>query len=134
MIFRDDYYFLSNMYPTAIHVLFRNKHYTFSCNEAAYQAMKCPERIEEFTRINGYEAKRLGRRVQCRPDWNSIKLAVMQKLISIKFAQHPELQKKLNTISEPIVETNTWGDCYWGVCKGTGENHLGKILEEQKGR
>lgn len=27
-----------------------------------------------------------------------------------------------------IVEENSWRDTYWGVCKGVGENHLGKIL------
>ena len=27
-----------------------------------------------------------------------------------------------------IVEGNTWGDVFWGVCNGIGENHLGNIL------
>lgn len=27
-------------------------------------------------------------------------------------------------------EGNTWGDKFWGVCDGEGENHLGKLLME----
>jgi predicted NAD-dependent protein-ADP-ribosyltransferase YbiA (DUF1768 family) len=27
-----------------------------------------------------------------------------------------------------LVEGNTWGDKFWGVCDGEGENHLGKLL------
>jgi len=27
-----------------------------------------------------------------------------------------------------LEETNTWGDKYWGVCNGEGENQLGKLL------
>jgi predicted NAD-dependent protein-ADP-ribosyltransferase YbiA (DUF1768 family) len=27
-----------------------------------------------------------------------------------------------------LIEGNWWGDTYWGVCNGVGENHLGKLL------
>ena len=27
-----------------------------------------------------------------------------------------------------LEETNHWGDVYWGVCNGIGENKLGKLL------
>ena len=37
---------------------------------------------------------------------------------------------KLQLIEGEIVEENTWGDTFWGVCKGVGENHLGKLLME----
>lgn len=30
--------------------------------------------------------------------------------------------------TDPIIEVNNWGDTYWGVCNGIGDNHLGKIL------
>ena len=38
----------------------------------------------------------------------------------------------LLAVSEPIIEDNTWGDTYWGRCRGTGSNHLGQILEETR--
>lgn len=27
-----------------------------------------------------------------------------------------------------LIEKNTWGDTYFGVCNGVGENNLGKDL------
>jgi predicted NAD-dependent protein-ADP-ribosyltransferase YbiA (DUF1768 family) len=27
-----------------------------------------------------------------------------------------------------LIEENTWGDTFWGICKGQGENHLGRLL------
>jgi len=42
------------------------------------------------------------------------------------------LQKLLIDIKEPIVEDNYWGDIYWGVCRGVGQNKLGKMLEKIK--
>lgn len=36
--------------------------------------------------------------------------------------------KLLQTGLEPIVESNTWGDTYWGKCKGVGQNKLGQTL------
>ena len=45
-----------------------------------------------------------------------------------KFLQHPHLiEMLLQTGDEELVEGNKWGDRFWGVCKGKGENHLGKI-------
>lgn len=46
-----------------------------------------------------------------------------------KYGQNPELcEKLLNTGDAYIEETNKWGDTFWGVSKGIGENNLGKIL------
>ena len=43
----------------------------------------------------------------------------------------PELRTKLaDTEDEELIEGNTWNDTYWGVCRGVGENHLGKLLME----
>jgi predicted NAD-dependent protein-ADP-ribosyltransferase YbiA (DUF1768 family) len=53
----------------------------------------------------------------------------MYKIIKNKFTQNPTLTKLLvDTNDKVIIEGNTWGDTYWGMCKGKGENHLGKIL------
>lgn len=46
----------------------------------------------------------------------------------VKF-RNPELRDKLVATGDAeIVEGNWWGDKFWGVCRGVGENHLGKIL------
>ncbi len=53
----------------------------------------------------------------------------MYKVNLIKFTRHPEPKDKLlGTGSKYLEETNWWNDTYCGVCKGTGENHLGRIL------
>ena len=128
MQFRGQYYFLSNMYPCSLTVDIENKIYSFTCVEAAFQAHKCPGRAAEFEGIDGYTAKKLGRRVPLRPDWETVKDAVMLNIVSAKFMQNPDLFRRLRSIKGEIVEENTWHDTYWGVCNGKGENHLGKIL------
>lgn len=98
--------------------------------EHAYQASKTTK-IELrwlISRASAGEAKGLGRRLKLRPDWESIKDSVMLDLLRLKF-QHPHLREKLiATGNALLVEGNRWGDTYWGVCNGVGENTLGKLL------
>ena len=78
---------------------------------------------------NGAAAKKLGRRIRLRKDWDTYRLAWMEQVLICKFNQNPILlQKLLDTYPTPLAETNTWGDTFWGVCNGQGENHLGQIL------
>jgi predicted NAD-dependent protein-ADP-ribosyltransferase YbiA (DUF1768 family) len=64
-----------------------------------------------------------------RPDWDDTKINTMLTLLRQKFALGSELAKKLlDTGNRDLVEGNTWGDTFWGVCKGQGENMLGKLL------
>lgn len=117
--------FLSNFFESP--VLFRGRLYLNA--EAAFQSQKCPRRAGEFQDISAKQAKYLGRQVEIRPDWDKVKYMVMYEVVSEKFSQNEELRKKLLSTGDAVlVEGNTWGDRYWGVCNGTGENHLGKIL------
>lgn len=123
--FRGDYFFLSNFY--VVPVFYNGFH--FENNEAAFQAAKCPERMAEFCGLNPSDAKRLGRRVELRPDWEEVKCDVMYQVCKAKFTQNSDLaQKLIETGDVELVEGNTWGDRIWGVCDGVGENNLGKIL------
>ena len=128
MQFRGKYAFLSNFYEAPITIEGRR----FRCVEAAFQAAKCPQRAKEFENLSGSEAKRLGRKVALRSDWEESKLDIMYQLLAAKFAQHPELAEKLKATSGPIIEDNTWGDTYWGRCNSRGQNHLGQLLEQLK--
>lgn len=127
--FKGYYNFLSNMYECDIMFCGRK----FSCVENFFQAYKC-KTIEEFNKfkgINGYDSKYLGRRVTLREDWNDIRVNVMRKALYLKFNQNEELRYKLfGTRGYELIEGNNHGDCYWGVCKGVGENMLGKLLME----
>lgn len=126
--FRDEYFFLSNFYPVEIKldgIVYPNA-------EAAFQAQKTldVEERRKFSMLkNPVQAKRLGRKVKLRDDWEEVKLEIMTEIVSQKFLQHPHLiEMLLQTGDEELVEGNKWGDRFWGVCKGKGENHLGKIL------
>lgn len=126
--FRDEYFFLSNFYPVEIKldgIVYPNA-------ETAFQAQKTLD-VEERRKFSMLErpvqAKRLGRKVKLRDDWEEVKLDIMTEIVSQKFLQHPHLiEMLLQTDDEELIESNKWGDRFWGVCKGVGENHLGKIL------
>lgn len=126
--FRDEYFFLSNFYPVEIKldgIVYPNA-------ESAFQAQKTldVEERRKFSMLkNPVQSKRFGRKVKLRDDWEEVKLDIMTEVVSQKFLQHPHLiEMLLQTGDEELVEGNKWGDRFWGVCKGVGENHLGKIL------
>lgn len=74
-------------------------------------------------------AKKAGRKLEIRKDWEEIKLSVMEDLVRQKFTNNSLLkQRLLDTGNEPLIEGNTWGDQFWGVSDGKGLNHLGFIL------
>jgi ribA/ribD-fused uncharacterized protein len=74
-------------------------------------------------------AKRLGRAVSLRTDWETIKFAVMENLLRQKFANPALRWQLLATGSATLHEGNSWGDRIWGECPlGVGENHLGRLL------
>jgi ribA/ribD-fused uncharacterized protein len=124
--FQGTYRFLSNFWPARVRYLDRE----YPTVENAYQAAKCDtptERIPFETCFAG-KAKKMGRSIKIRPDWNQVKDAVMLNLLRQKF-QNPELREKLlYTGKSELIEGNYWGDTYWGVCRGVGENRLGKLL------
>ena len=125
--FDGEFAFLSNFYPAPVN--FDGMKYPN--NEAAFQAQKCPERRDEFIALGQQpgKQKRLGRKVELRPDWEAVKDDIMYTLCLCKFAQNPSLAEKLlATGVAELVEGNYWHDHYWGVCNGTGQNKLGKIL------
>lgn len=131
--FAGKYAFLSNFYPAT--VVFDQDAYPSV--EHAYQAAKTfSQRDRDAIRVVSTpgKAKRLGQTVEVRPEWNDIKVTVMEKLLWKKF-EHPFLREMLlETGDAPLIEGNTWGDVFWGQCKGKGENHLGRLLMDTRAR
>ena len=70
----------------------------------------------------------MGEKCSLRDDWEDIKLYVMYRIVRRKFLENHDLAEKLIKTEGLIEEGNHWGDQFWGVCRGKGENHLGKIL------
>ena len=125
--FRNKYYFLSNFYNAFVSY----KGIVYSNNEAAFQAQKTlnPKLKEKFKSLPPNEAKRIGRQVTLRPDWEEIKDQIMYEICFAKFTQNEDLKEKLlETKDEHLEEGNTWGDTYWGTVNGKGKNKLGEIL------
>lgn len=98
--------------------------------ENAYQAAKMKNKSDRqrFLHIKASDAKKLGRTLPMRDDWNDIRLQVMYELVKQKFASGSLQHRLLETKDAEIQEGNWWGDDFWGTVNGVGENHLGKIL------
>lgn len=128
--FFGQYRFLSNFYPASV-VLDGE---TFPTVEHAYQAAKCIDvQSRDAIRLAAGPviAKRMGRRVKVRPDWDVVRLDVMRSLLKQKFAPDTECSRLLlSTGDEMLVEGNYWNDTFWGVCNGEGKNWLGVLLME----
>lgn len=141
--FFGDYRFLSNFHLAAVEY----DGQVYPSTEHAYQAAKTLDEHERFlvlfnVKINPdtnepeivsvktpKEAKRQGKSVTLRPDWEAVKYSVMANVVSQKFNNHPDLREALlETGNAYLEETNTWKDTYWGVCDNVGKNNLGKIL------
>lgn len=128
--FVKEFRFLSNFYaPASVFI----EGQRFPTAEHAYQAMKTTDldlrkKIAELPTPG--QAKRFAQTIVVRPDWEDIKLQVMKKVLEEKF-QNPFLgELLLATNDAELIEENAWGDRFWGTTDGTGQNHLGRLLEE----
>ena len=127
--FRGAFEFLSNFYPAKVVV----DGISYTNAEAAFQAQKCADAIDKsaFAGLAAVKAKRMGRQVKLRPDWDAVRVGIMEEVVRAKFSQDTVLAMRLlATGSMPLEEGNDWGDTFWGVDirTGKGENNLGKIL------
>jgi ribA/ribD-fused uncharacterized protein len=66
-----------------------------------------------------------------RPDWESVKDAIMRQVVRAKFGQHAELREILLRTGDAQIVEHTEKDAYWGDGgDGSGKNMLGRILME----
>lgn len=132
--FRGEFAFLSNFFES--NIIYEG--ICYPTVEHAFQAAKSTDDTERQKIAdcgNPSQAKKLGRRVQLRVDWEQVKLGIMRELLILKFANPVLREKLLATGKLEIIELNNWGDCYWGAIQlksgqRVGENHLGKLLTE----
>ncbi len=121
--------FLSNFYPCSVKL----DGIMYSSSEHAYQAAKT---LDKNVRIifhkhplpTAGQAKRLGRKLKLRPDWESVKFSVMEDLLRQKFSNDYLGKRLLETGDAELIEGNSHGDVFWGVTDKGGQNHLGKLL------
>lgn len=130
--FSGEYRFLSNFWPSQMvagGTVYPTVEHYYQCAKAATN--------EDWRRVwdcrSAAEAKRMGRKVTIRADWDAVRKQVMLTGLLAKFSQCPELRHNLlATAPALLVEVNTWGDRYWGaeMVWGSldGENWLGRLL------
>lgn len=133
--FDGQYAFLSNFYPSP----FIHEEIVYPTNEHFFQAMKTLD-IDERKKIAAAEtpgkAKRMGRNVQLRSDWEKVKVYYMELGLRLKFANKALAEKLIATGDEELVEGNWWCDQTWGSCncpkhiRTPGRNLLGMLLME----
>ena len=133
--FSGEYRYLSNFYPCKIEY----EGLVYSSVEAAFQAAKCsvPAERAAFAFYTAPQAKKAGRQVKLREDWESVKTDILCSLLFIKFRDNPGLLTLLlQTGNAVLIEENRWhdnyyGDCICDRCKNTlGQNLLGVKLME----
>jgi ribA/ribD-fused uncharacterized protein len=129
-IFKGVYDFLSN--SDFCSIIYKGIKYKSA--EQAYQAQKAKiasERDKIAAAPTPKEAKRLGRSCVIVDNWEEIKVQEMINILLEKFSSIGYLRMALlRTGVRPLIEVNSWGDTFWGVCGGEGENMLGEILME----
>jgi len=127
--FKGRHSFLSNFYPAVVTWEGR----VWPTVEHAYQATKTEDENErewvDACETAG-QAKRMGRKLTIRDGWDEMKVDVMRDLLQLKFQAEPVRSWLLDTGTAQLIEDNSWGDTFWGVCRGKGENHLGRLLME----
>jgi ribA/ribD-fused uncharacterized protein len=127
--FAEEWAFLSNFAEAEVEL----EGVQFPTVEAAFQAAKTTVEAErEAIRqaATPGRAKRLGRKATLRAGWEAMRVEVMRGLLVQKF-QIPALRAALLATGQAeLVEGNTWGDVFWGVCEGEGQNVLGRLLTE----
>ena len=142
--FFGEYRFLSNSWPAKVFL----DGDEYRSTENAYQAAKYKKEerahLQQCTPRGAIVYVREHPMTAYTPDeWGNAKLNVMKELLVQKF--DPALnsenhQKLLDTGSRYLEETNYWGDIYWGINKseaseaGEGQNNLGKLLMEIRGK
>lgn len=125
--FFGDYRFLSNFYPCEVYF----EGLLYSSTEAAYQAAKTLdlEARKLFLNVTAGGAKKMGKVLELRKDWNKVKFDIMCSIVFEKFYRHLDLRKQLlETGDKHLEELNWWNDQIWGTCNGVGQNRLGITL------
>ena len=119
MRFRDNFWFLSNIYNAP--VIYNNIEYQNA--EAAYQAQKqvlvdASISLDNFKIMKGIDAKRYANNnIKMSPEqirhWNSIRDNVMYQIVKAKFSQNQYLKwRLLQTKDLNLIEENWWHDTY----------------------
>jgi len=108
--------------------------------ENFYVAIKVPNNSirhrerQKIAQMNPGLAKKYGRNLNVRKDWNLVKMDFMRIAIEHKFKKGTSWYDKLLSFDKPVIEWNNWKDKFYGICifSMEGENNLGKLIDRIK--
>lgn len=133
--FKDYYEYLSMNYPAE----FVYKGIMYNNIKSAYWAEHCANQSDKYrlSRTSAKNAKHVFGRINDNDTiimTDTEEIGLMCDITLAKFEQNPELAKKLTkTGKRKITFVNHWGDKFWGVYNGVGEDNFGRILTIVRG-
>ena len=135
--FSGEYYWLSNFSPAGM----THEGIVYDSVENVYQAYKTEDmklRLE-ISQMSPGQAKRAGKKLKLREDWEQVKLEGMALFLAYKFRlrlDSPLLWQLAATKGKELIEGNTWGDKFWGAVwdseSWNGKNFLGVLLMKRR--
>lgn len=133
--FDGQFNFLSNMHLVGVHDT--DNDILWKSSEHYYQAQRVTNRYsfaKVYSASNAFVSKKIARKLQdiSKEQWDKEKVNAMRNALWFKFSSdlHGMKSLLLSTGDRELVEGNTWGDTFWGVCDGEGLNVLGNLLME----
>lgn len=138
--FTGQHAYLSNFHMSSQPVILDNL-IGFSV-EHVFQAAKTIDPAEQdiiLSQPTPGLAKRAGRAVTLRSNWDELRLGIMVAAIHSKFSDERLKTSLLSTQDADLFEGNHWHDTFWGVCtcathQNQGQNWLGIILMLERSR
>ena len=130
--FQEPHRFLSNFWPCTIvwdGLVYPSLEHAYAASKTADTTIKIA--IRDCATPGDAKEYLAAHSLQPDSAWTiPKKLQVMEALLFLKFGgREPLLTRALvATGNAELIEGNDWGDDFWGVYKGSGENNLGKLL------
>jgi N-glycosidase YbiA len=129
LFYEGKWYMFSNFSSFAVH--WRGQ--DWMTVEHAYQASKFLDKeTQDLVRNarSAHDSKKIARAhyEMARPDWQEVKLGIMEEILCAKLDQHPYVKQKLLESGNATIVEDSPKDSYWG--RGPdwkGENHLGRL-------
>ncbi len=109
--------------------------YVYASLEEAYQTSKfvetAPEIAEQIKQSNSaHDAQKIAfaNKLLVQPDWDSVKLSIMEQLLRLKLKQNPYVKQKLLETKDYQIVEDSPKDAYWDWGPNRdGQKQLGKL-------
>ncbi len=109
--------------------------------EHAYQSLKftdtAPEIAKEIAEcFSAHEAQKIAfaNKDKQNPNWDAIKVNIMEELLRLKLEQNPYVKKKLLQTKNYTICEDSPKDAFWGIGQNrNGQNQLGKLWMKLRG-